>query len=250
MTIACAARGDALAVLSLPFAYEGAQIERHVDVLARDVRTATAWNEAEATRALASAAIYHPWTRNADLPQAAGATPPCGAIAGMLASVAERREAWRAITARPLRRVTTLEGQRLAASPANVNLLETASNGVRTRSEYTLAMPIRVGARRLVHQLLRVAAWLGREFVFEAADDRLLRMIRLRFGGLLRELFVHGALAGERPEQAFALTAAIAGHDSNAIVTDISVAPSVPLEFVTIRLVRDAERSHAEVVRG
>jgi phage tail sheath protein FI len=99
-----------------------------------------------------------------------------------------------------------------------------------------------VPVRRLLHLLRRLAAREGQQYAFEPNGEGLQGAARRGFEGVLADLFAAGALAGRRPEQAFRVAvSAPAGRDGAQLVVELRVAPSLPLRFLTVRLVRAAD---------
>jgi phage tail sheath protein FI len=120
---------------------------------------------------------------------------------------------------------------------SRLNVLRAEPRGVLALSAETLSADAdlgEIGVRRLLSLLRRVAAGYGQQFVFEPAGPVLSRSVRRRFEALLDLLLSRGALAGAGPDEAYRVT--VAGSEDRLVV-DLEVAPSVPLRFLSVRLV-------------
>jgi phage tail sheath protein FI len=249
----CAARGDLFALLALPEHYREDAAIAH----ARALRAQAGADEAlPQQRPLGYGAIHHPWLV-APVGDRAGAfrrMPPDGAAAGVLAARAELRGAWIAPANEPLRDVVALAPAigREAHQPlqdAQVNLVRHEPDGFLWLSADTLSTdeevrPINV--RRLLQLVRRAALLQGPTYVFEPNDATLRRTVERGFEALLTRLFLAGAFAGATPDQSFRVSAGSPPNspqsiDQGRLVIELRLAPSRPLAFLTIRLVRSGE---------
>jgi phage tail sheath protein FI len=87
----------------------------------------------------------------------------------------------------------------------------------------------------------------GSHYVFEPNDDVLQRAVERGFTFLLTDLFRRGAFAGATPVESFrvgirGMINGKADRDNGRFVVEIRVAPSLPLQFLTIRLTQQGER--------
>jgi phage tail sheath protein FI len=98
-----------------------------------------------------------------------------------------------------------------------------------------------VNVRRLLSLLRRLALLRGTPYVFEPNDGTLRRGVQRGFETLLTALYERGALAGATADEAFQV---LVDGDAGAgqLVVELKVAPSLPLRFITIRLVTGGER--------
>ena len=250
----CAARKDLLALLSLPRHFRTRETVDHVQAL-----RAQAGAGVRAENELSYAALYHPWTAvNAELygemSGPAGAVrydPPDGAIAGTMASLALAQGAWLAPANQPLTGALALDpdftdGQWVQLSAARVNLVRRTARGflvlgADTLEEKSEFRPISV--RRLLSLLHRLALREGNRFVFESNDHQFRDAVRHQFEQVLSSMYVRGAFAGETPEAGFRVvtdqSVNTAGDiDRGRFIIELRVAPSRPLVFLTVRLVR------------
>lgn len=262
MLRAAAGRGDVLALLGLPEHYRWADAIEHARVL-RDDRSATLPPPltADETRAHSHGALHHPWllTRRVD---DLVACPPDGAIAGQLAAGALARGAWLAVANRPLRDVVALglaagDDERQALLEAQVNPVVATPAGFVLGSTETLDLdpdwrPVNV--RRLMALLRRAALRRGATYVFEPHGDTLRRTVERAFEALLALLFSRGAFAGRSAAEAFRVELGDdlntpARRDAGEFRVDLKVAPSRPLTYLSVRLVRQGDRLAAQEQR-
>ncbi len=261
----CAARGDVFAVLALPGAFTADAALRHVDVL----RGAAPPSGGEASSApflaggvpaltssesvvLGYGALYHPWPV-VGWPGDDGEirpVPPDGGIAGTYAARATDRGAWVAPGRRPLVRTLALqptieEDRLLSLSLSGVNPIDADPSGymaltASTMSDVAATRPVNV--RRLIMLLRRLARREGAGIVFEPNDRDLQRLVHMRFERLLTTMFQRGAFAGATAGEAFEVSTGSNVNppeavDAGRFVVVVRIAPSRPLEFITVRLV-------------
>lgn len=245
----CAARGDLFAVLALPEHFRGRTAAAHV----RALRSAAGVPGAEPDPVFGYGAVYHPWLYSSDpaTPTAFRRTPPDGAAAGVIAGRSFQRGAWVAPANEPLRDVFALdpaigrESYQLLQD-AQVNLVRQEPGGflwlaADTLSEDENLRPI--GVRRLLQVLRRAALLHGAVYTFEPNGDPLRRAIKRTFEGLLARMFELGAFSGATPAESFSVNTGSPPNtpesvDQGRLIIELQVAPSRPLSFLTIRLVR------------
>jgi hypothetical protein len=229
----CAARGDVFAALHVPPDYRPRGVTAYVDRLANAVATG------DADRPLGFGALYHPWVVGRD-----GTRPPDGNTLGAIAATTLRRGAWFAPANMVLRDVLAVDGSAAGTLTDTVNEIVRTPRGYALESEWTLS-PTRdweaIHVRRLISLLRRVAAREGNNYAFLPNDERLRRLIARRFESLLGMLFARGAFAGRSPEEGFRVVTDRTvnppdGVDRGQLVTELRVAPSQPLAFLTVRL--------------
>jgi hypothetical protein len=234
----CAARGDLLAVLALPEHYRENDSVRHPDLLRSRTPEETPWS---------FGALYHPWVLcegDAGILRCS----PDGAICGAVAGRAVARGAWIAPANQPLVNVLGLTPPIARAQwgrlmDAHVNLLLDEPRGFLVLSADTLAedpdlVPLNV--RRLLSLLRRAALRIGPTFVFEPNGDVFRRSVEREFGDLLDGLQRRGAFAGATPDQSYQVVVddSSSSLDLGRLVVELKVAPSLPLEFLTVRLLQ------------
>lgn len=265
----CAARGDLLAILSLP---AGAREDDVLDHLGRlkasddadlGALGVPALARAETT-AFSYAALYHPWTVTLEeaTSQVLREAPPDGAAVGMIARRARERGAWIAPANEPIRDVLAVVPP---VSPRGVAVLQQLQvntfhqqpRGFLALSADTLAddpalWPISV--RRLLGLLKRVVVRAGADWTFEPHGAALRRGVTRDLEALLSGLFARGAFAGAGSAEAYRVRVddtinPPASVDLGRFIVELEVAPSQPLEFLTVRLVQTGDRGTVTEVR-
>ena len=235
----CAARGDAFALLSLPRHYDEAAAISHATLLG-DLKDIEA-------PALSFGALYHPWVAFAGQGEVAPDGPACGAIARRTISrgawLAPAGEAWpNAIALVP----RALNAERLnALQQAGINVLRPTARGIMPLAATTLAIDedLRpIGVRRLLTLLRRIVLREGLEWIFEPNGEVLHRALQRRFEALMAELFARGAFSPARSAEAFQVTVDATGAEKGQLVIELRVAPSRPLAFLLVRLLRTGDR--------
>jgi hypothetical protein len=254
----CAGNGELFAVLSLPGHYREKEAREHADLLGS--ATAGAGHGVPAigpgeARALSHGALYHPWLVVRGAAGGHLAVPPEGAAAGVLAARAIARGAWVAPANEPLREIVALAPALgpehwLALQEARINLVRREPRGFLCLDADTLSRdpqlrPINV--RRLLTLLRRLALRRGAEWVFEPLGAAFRRQVQRGLEALLLRLYQRGAFAGAYPAAAYQVVTgpevnSPQGLDQGRIVVEIKVAPSLPLTFLSIRLVNAGER--------
>jgi hypothetical protein len=239
----CASRGDMFAVLAAPEAYRDADVVGHAaqlraDPLA-DLRTPT------------FGALYHPWLTTVS--SSLAAIPPDGAAAGVMASTALTRGCWIAPANQPLRDVIALtpvigRSAYQRVQDGGVNLVRQEPRGFCWLSADTLAGAgtdrelLQITVRRTLSLLARAAREYGADYVFEPLDDTLRRGIQRRLEQICGTLLNLGAFAGTTPDQSYRVTVASPPNTAQTamdgqLIVEIMAAMSVPLRFLTLRLV-------------
>jgi hypothetical protein len=264
----CAARGDLLAVLSLPAHYREDDAVAHLADLKTLLGNKAALDQPLATggvallsvgeaHVLSYGAVYHPWLNAREENGAATLrhTPPCGAVLGMLARRALRRGAWIAPANEELLGVLALSPQlarerRLELQEARLNLIRQEPRGFLTLNADTLSddpdlRPINV--RRLLILLRRLALKHGAEYVFEPNDERFRRAVERGFTALLDQMFARGAFSGATPAASYQVVVNNTLNNRQSVeqgrfIVELRVAPSLPMRFLTIRLVQTGAR--------
>ena len=258
----CAARGDLFAVLNLPEDFEEKEVFAHVGALKlpRGLTGATGGVEpfsADEANVLSFGAIYYPWllTREEDLAKFRS-IPPDGAICGTYAKRADERGAWIAPANESLQDVLGLakdvRRERFSDFQNNlINLIRREPSGFLALDSDTLSddadlRPVNV--RRLLSLLRRLATKHGAEYVFEPNSESFRRQVQRGFEALLDLMFRRGAFAGKTPANSYQVVVSGAVNDPRSVdagrfVVELRVAPSLPLKFVTVRLVQAGARS-------
>jgi hypothetical protein len=266
----CAARGDVLAVLSIPRDTRDDDALRYAGELrgllpARFPSPPTAPPSTEpplivppltvAERFVASyGALYHPWVfSRADAGAPPVAVPPAGAVTGAIASRARLRGAWVAPANQPLVGILGLmpiSADRLTDLDAGaVNVLLDDPRGFLAMSEWTLSTDEdlhEIHVRRLLALLKRAALHFGERYVFEPHSPGFRRTVERAFRELLGRMYRGGAFAGASAAQGYQVLAGEAQNPPGSVeqgrfVIELRVAPAHALEFLTVRLVQSRE---------
>lgn len=266
----CAARGDLFAVLAVPEHYREEDAERHVKALKPSAEAMAIGGAGPSliaplgfgeTRALSYGALYYPWlvSREDRRPNKLRRTPPDGAATGVLARRALNRGAWVAPANELLRDVvaqaTAVERKHWPSlQEAQINLIRQEPRGFLSLSADTLSdeaelRPINV--RRLLILLRRQALRLGATYVFEPNNDSFRRLVKRGFEAMLDRMFTRGAFAGAQPSASYqVLTSSTLNTqqmmDEGRFIVELKVAPSLPMTFLTIRLVQTGDRLSTE----
>jgi hypothetical protein len=239
----CAARGDLVALLSVPAHYDAGQVLSWRQRLAERGQLADA--ATSGTSPLSYAGYWHPWLRVLETDTSASAplraVPPDGMVAGTIAARELARGAWIAPANLPLRGPVQLVGALTAGETARLfdahaNLLRQQPGTITALSAHTLSTEpalLQLSVRRLLILLRKIALTQGRRYTFETDNDQFRQLVRMRFEQILASMAAGGAF------QAYQVVTADGG-DGTVIVT-LRIAPSDPVEFITISLVRSGE---------
>jgi len=251
----CAARGDLFAVLALPEHYRERAAIAHV----RTLKTSSGRPAgSEPDPIFSYGAVYHPWLYSTDPsnPGAIRRTPPDGTATGVMASRSSRRGPWVAPANEPLRDVVQLDPPLgtdwlQALQDAQVNVVRHDPGGFLWLAADTLSdddelRPI--GVRRLLQTLRRAALLHGAAYAFESNSDTFRRTVQRGFEQLLSRAFQLGAFAGATAAAAYQVNTGFPPNtpetvDDGLLIVELKVAPSRPLTFLTVRLVRTGEGS-------
>ena len=258
----CAARGDLFTVMSLPEHYREDKAIEHANFLRANIAPATQGVSALGSgevNAFSYGAVFHPWLIGRENESdSIIAMPPCGAIIGSIAESALTRGAWIAPANRPLRGVvalqpTLLPERRLALQDALVNLVRQEPRGFLVLDADTLSFDEdlrEISVRRLLTLLRRQALRLGVTYVFEPNSAAFRRTVDRGFTEMLDGMFERGAFAGASPATAYQVVTDDSLNtrqsvDLGRFIIELRVAPSLPMRFLTIRLVQTSDRTQA-----
>jgi len=103
-----------------------------------------------------------------------------------------------------------------------------------------------INVRRLLILLRRAALRRGADYVFEPNGPALRRLVQHSFESMLDQLFAQGAFAGATRAESFQVVTDASintpqSMDLGRFRVDLKVAPSLPLTFVTVRLVQTGD---------
>lgn len=180
--------------------------------------------------------------------------PPCGHVAGVYARLDRTIGVQRAPANETVEGVldTSLQlsdPQRGLLGEAGVNVLHTLrGRGVRVGGARTLSGHARWSHVSTARVILDFRRWLAhglRDLVFEPQTAGLRDLIRIRLVSRCLDLQRRGALAGDASSQAFFVNCDAQTNPADVraqgqVVAHVGLAPSVPAEFILIRVVHDA----------
>jgi hypothetical protein len=260
----CAARGDLFSVLSLPEHYREDKAIEHTNLLKATPNLAPPTAGVSAlgfgeVNAFSYGAVYHPWLIGRESHgDAVISMPPCGAVSGSIAEAALTRGAWIAPANRPLRGVVALKPpllpeRRLALQDALINIVRQEARGFLLLDSDTLSVDAdlqEVSVRRLLILLRRQALQLGVSYVFEPNSTSFRRTVDRGFTEMLDGMFERGAFAGTTPATSYQVVTDSSLNTPQSVergrfIVELRVAPSVPMRFLTIRLVQTSDRTQA-----
>ncbi len=199
----------------------------------------------------ADGALYYPWVRVPDGPAGGALVPPCGHIAGVYARSDQRIGVHKAPANEVLEGVLDLEvnltnTEQGELNPFGINCLRAfPGRGIRVWGARTLSNDpawTYINVRRL---FLTVGRWIERNMpsvTFEPNNPRLWARIVRELTVYFNDLFRRGALKGRIAREAFYVkcdgeTNPPEAIDAGKVVTEIGLAPSVPNEFIIVRLI-------------
>ena len=247
----CAARGDLFAILAMPEHY------RDNDAIAHAAELKSMLPKSEQLT-YSFGALYHPWLtgREENDLLTLRSSPPDGAMAGVMAMRSSTRGAWISPANEALHGVVDMtppiaRASRQALQDSLINLVRQEPAGFLCLCELTLTddpdlSPINV--RRLLSFLRKTVLRAGNEYVFEPNGDEFRRSVQRGFEILLDRLFALGAFAGRKSSDGFEVITDSSVNTPQAVdrgqfIVEIRVAPSLPMRFLTVRLVQTADRT-------
>jgi phage tail sheath protein FI len=107
--------------------------------------------------------------------------------------------------------------------------------------------------RRLLSLLRRLALKLGATYVFEPHSLVFQRSVKRGFEALLNLMFTRGAFAGDTPATSYQVVVDESLNTSQSMeqgrfIVELRVAPSLPLRFLTIRLMQGGDRGFVQEI--
>jgi phage tail sheath protein FI len=253
----CAARGDLFAVFSLPQHYREEETVAHLAAL-RSKQT-----DFLDDRTLSFGAVWHPWLsgREENRFDEIRSAPPCGATSGALAKRALARGAWVAPANEPLSEVVAIEPrmqreERLNLQEARLNLIRQEPRGFLSLGSDTLSDDPelrQINVRRLLSLLRRLALKHGATYVFEPNSLLFQRAVKRGFEAFLNQMFTRGAFAGATAATSYQVVVdgslnTPRSMELGRFIVELRFAPSLPLRFLTVRLVQTGDRGFTQEV--
>ena len=242
----CAARADVVAALSLP------QHFQQRDVLEWQRGLTTGLPDLLESSVLSYAAVYHPWlqVREEMTPELAPlrATPPDGAVCGMIAARELARGPWIAPANVPLRGVVGLTpsfttDDWVALFNAQVNLVRQRPGQFTLLSAHTLSVDsqfLQISVRRLLIYLRKLVLQRGMQYVFESNHERFRQRVQASFEYTLTVMTARGGLSAFEVDTGDDINTP-ADFDNGRFLIALKIAPTQPVEFITIVLLRTGE---------
>ncbi len=261
MQIFCQGRSDVVAIFSLPQHYLLQECLDWQQALRQrlglpPLGQGFATDEAQEIADLSYAAVYHPWLLVADPGSSNGVRPepPDGAVCGMIAASELARQAWVAPGNLPLQGLLGLDQNYRDDTWAEffarrTNLVRPEATTFRVMSAHTLSGErslMQISVRRLLIQLRKAAILLGMDYVFESNNELFREGVRVTVEELLRFMFERGAFAGRSEAESFRVITDDSVNtpqsiDEGKFVAMIQVAPSQPMEFISVQLTRTGD---------
>jgi hypothetical protein len=238
----CVARADIVALLSLPQHYNtqaAGQWQREL------VNTPEFFDG----NPLSYAAVYHGWLaiREDTMPSLAPLRylPPDGFIAGMIAAREILRGAWIAPANVALQNAADLQPNFkddawLTLYQRQMNIVRRQPGRYALMSALTLSRDYQfrqLNVRRLLILLRKLALREGQRYVFETNNERFRTLVQTYFENVLNRLLERGGL------QAFQVVTneeinTQNDYDNGRFLIALKVAPTLPIEFITITMLR------------
>ncbi|MBK6311944.1 MAG: hypothetical protein IPF42_15730 [Candidatus Microthrix sp.] len=128
---------------------------------------------------------------------------------------------------------------RSLCSTSGSTLLVDDRGGVTTTSAHSLDHDpdwLQLSVRRLVILLRKIAVLLGERYVFEVDNDRFRAQVRVAFGTVMTQLLERGAIVDF--DVVVPPPSNVVGQREGRVEIDFRIAPTSPIEFITVRLTR------------
>jgi len=244
------ARGDLSAILSLPYSF------KRSEALAYRTKLGAALAGDPLATLPSFGALYHPWVVTVDNtsapPQSLRSLVPDGAVCGAITSTTLNFGAWIAAANVALANAVALAPALDAATPlgfaaSQINLIAQQPEGFLITSQETLMPdgdPLEpLNVRRLLILLRRLALREGVRYVFRNNSPSLQRSVGRQFEAWMQQLLLRGAFAGASAQDPYQVIVdstvnTQATMDQGQFIVQLLVAPSVPMQFLTVKLVQ------------
>ncbi|MBK8814424.1 MAG: IPT/TIG domain-containing protein [Methylococcaceae bacterium] len=255
----CQARSDIVGILTLPAHFE----KQHCIEWQKRFREKlglpsyrSSFNDVRDLADLSYAAVYHPWLLSPDKTARDGLRQlsPEGIICGMIAAREHNRQVWVAPANVPIQGsvgVSTLfsEDDWADLYAAQINLIREEPRDIRVMSAHTLSDEhslLQLSVRRLLIQLRKAAMEKGMDYAFANNYEHTRNAIGMALENLLRFMFAQGAFAGDTQSTSYRIVTDISVNplqsiEQGRLIAQIQVAPSQPMEFITVLLNRTGD---------
>jgi len=242
----CETMGDRFAILDAGYDLVSSKYQSNDQVWEQ-------WSEIDGK----NGAIYYPWVKVREFPPHKDLlpVPPCGHVAGVYArSDRSRGGVHKAPANEVLEGVVDLERQLTEADQADLNhkrincMRSFPGRGIRVYGARTLSGEqawTYVNVRRLFLTVVRWIDWNMSDIPFEPNEPKLWARVERELHTFFADLYRSGALQGRTPEESFyvkcnAETNPPELRELGQVVTEIGLAPTIPYEFVVVRLIHGA----------
>jgi phage tail sheath protein FI len=253
LLVMAAARGDQVAILSLPYSFRQSEAIAYQASL---LNSPAVTNDPLPTLP-SYGALYHPWIVTPDTvslpPQSLRSLVPDGAVCGVIAATTLSSGAWIAPANVAVTNAVALvpplqSGTPLAFASAQINLIAQQHEGFMITAQDTLVsdqyadlQPLNV--RRLLILLRRLALREGIRYVFQNNSPTFQRTVTRQFQQWMQLLLAKGAFAGSSAQDSYQVITDASVNTQSSIdqgrfVVKLLVAPSVPMQFLTVLLVQ------------
>ncbi len=252
----CEARADVVGILTLPQHFDKRQCIGWQQGLHQALGLTGYGSGFSDNADLSYVAVYHPWLllRDESSPDQLRSVSCDGTVCGMIAARERQRQVWVAPANLQLQGVLGLSPSFSTDDWADLNdlqfnLIRPEPRDFRAMSANTLSDErslLQLSVRRLMILLRKAALDRGMDFAFESNHERFREGARVVLENMLRWMFERGAFAGPAPEASYRVVTDDSINTPQSLeqgrfIAQIQVAPSQPLKFMTVRLVRTGE---------
>ncbi len=259
----CVARGDIIALLSLPQNYAVRDVldwhQQFVCPREKDSWDSTTWNTFPLCprdflddRALGFAAVYHGWTtvREELTPElkSTRVIAPDGTMLGLIAARTLERGPGIAPANQSMHAVVGLKPELTDAEwevlfNKQINILRQLPGRFAVLSVHTLSLDplmMKLSIKRLTIFIRKLVLREGQRYVFESNTPRFRRSVQSLFEQTMKRLLTQGALVGYYVDASDRVNTP-QDIDAGRFVVEIRYAPTHPVEFITVVLMRSGE---------
>lgn len=241
----CAARADVLGVLSLPLHFKRREVLNWQQLF-------TGRDDFLDGVPLSYVAVYHPWLQiHEEIPlqdTVSLSVPPDGTVCGMIAARELARGPWIAPANVPLRGVIGLSPALTDRDwsdlfNAQVNIARHLPGQFTLMSAHTLSLEdtfLHISVRRLLIFLRKLALLQGMRYVFEVNNERFRERVQASLEAILTTLADRGAISAFEVVTDSSINTQN-DYDNGRFLIAIRVAPTLPIEFITVILLRAGE---------
>ena len=250
LLVMAAARGDLVAILSLPYPFRVEDAVNYVSLLTENAKE-------DSERTPSYGALYHPWIVTPDTtnspPQSLRTLVPDGAVCGVIAATTLSAGSWIAPANIAVNNAVAIDPQlgdavAEAFGVAQINLISNEPEGFLITNQNTLMTGGnpdlgQLNVRRLLILLRRLALREGVRYMFNNISPALQRAVTRQFEQWMQILLARGAFAGSTVADSYQVIADSTLNSQSSMaqgqfIVQLRIAPSVPLRFLTVQLVQ------------